>query len=125
MDIEQEHQVLVVTTTAPSVEEARRMAQLILASRLASCVQVDAGITSFYRWEGRDCETPEWRLVIKTVAGCAGPLQRLLAQHHPYDTPLFVATVAAASAAYAAWVRSEVDVPAPAAPDGAAQPSSA
>lgn len=32
-------------------------------------------------------------------------------ERHPYDLPLFVATVASASKAYADWVRVEVQLP--------------
>lgn len=103
--------ILTVTTTVASPDQARALARHLLDSGLAACVQVDAAITSFYRWAGRSCEDPEVRLVIKTLPECEAALQALFAAHHPYDVPQFVATPARASAGYAKWVRECVRTP--------------
>lgn len=101
-------EILVVTTTVASREAAAALARQILERRLAACVQLDAEVTSFYRWEGRACEDPEVRLVVKTLPGCEPALAALFAEHHPYDLPQFVAMTVRASAGYARWVRDEV-----------------
>lgn len=100
-----ETDILVVTTTVADWPAARSLAQLILQGRLAACVQLDPGVTSLYRWEGRLCEEPEVRLVIKTLPRCLDALQALFAQHHPYELAQCVAFPASAGAAYAQWVR--------------------
>jgi periplasmic divalent cation tolerance protein len=104
-------EILSVSTTVASMEEARTLAQSILERRLAACVQLDAVVNSMYRWKGELCQEPEVRIVIKTLPGCAGALQALFAAEHPYELPQFVATTAQASAAYARWVQAEVVVP--------------
>src|SRR5690606_26099949 len=91
-----------------SPAEAQALARAILARRLAACVQAEEGLTSFYRWDGKDCADPEVRLTIKTLPACEGGLQALFAEQHPYDVPQFVASTLRASAAYAQWVREEV-----------------
>jgi periplasmic divalent cation tolerance protein len=106
-----DHDVLSVTTTVGSMEDARRLARGLVERRLAACVQVEEGLLSFYRWEGRLCEDPEVRLTIKTRAECADALRDWLAEHHPYEVPQILAVVMRASAAYAQWVRAEVDMP--------------
>ena len=103
--------ILSVTTTVSSLEAAKTLAREILAQKLAACVQVDQGVISLYRWKGELCEEPEVRLVIKTLPGCEAALQALLARHHPYDLPQFLAQHTSASEAYAHWVRAEVAVP--------------
>lgn len=103
--------VLTVTTTLGSRADAQRLARAILQRRLAACVQVEEGLTSFYRWEGKDCEDPEVRLTIKTLPACAEALQVLFSEQHPYEVPQFVAVGMQGSGAYAAWVRAEVVVP--------------
>lgn len=108
--------ILVVTTTVGSVEAAEALARRIVGQRLAACVQLDKEVTSFYRWRGQLNEDAEARLVIKTIPGAQAALQALFAEHHPYELPQFVATVAQASAAYARWVRAEVLLPAADAP---------
>ena len=102
-----ETDILIVTTTVGSAADAQRLARELVERRLAACVQVDAGVTSFYRWEGKLCEDAEWRLVIKTQARHEAALQAFFAEHHPYEVPQFVAWPAAASAAYGEWVRAE------------------
>ncbi|HET8745291.1 MAG TPA: divalent-cation tolerance protein CutA [Ramlibacter sp.] len=103
--------ILAVTTTVGSAADARKLARAIVQARLGACVQVEEGLTSFYRWEGRDCEEAEVRLTIKTLPGCAEALQALLREQHPYDLPQFVAVRMQAGEAYYDWVRSEVALP--------------
>jgi periplasmic divalent cation tolerance protein len=91
--------------------DAEALARAILERRLAACVQLEEGLTSFYRWQGRDCADPEVRLTLKTLPACAGALQALFADKHPYDLPQFLATCMRASPEYHAWVRAEVSVP--------------
>jgi periplasmic divalent cation tolerance protein len=104
-------EVLTVTTTVATIDQARDLARRILDGRLAACVQIEAGLRSFYRWEGKLCEETEVRLVIKTLPACEAPLQALFARHHPYELPQFVAWPGHASADYAHWVRGEVRPP--------------
>jgi periplasmic divalent cation tolerance protein len=103
-----ESDILSVTTTVGSLADAQALARRIVAARLAACVQVDEGVQSFYRWEGKDCEEAEVRLTIKTVTACVQALQALFAQAHPYQVPQFLTVPMRASPAYAAWVRAEV-----------------
>lgn len=104
---DEEKDILSVTTTVGSLAQAHALAREILSQRLAACVQVEEGVTSFYRWKGKACEESEVRLVIKTVPGAEGPLQALFAHRHPYEVPQFLAVKMRASEAYARWARSE------------------
>jgi periplasmic divalent cation tolerance protein len=105
------HDILVVTTTVATAEDGRRLAQALIEQRLAACVQLDLGITSLYRWEGRACEDAEVRLVIKTLPQHEPALQAWLLEQHPYQLPQYLAVRASASAAYAQWVRAQVAAP--------------
>lgn len=107
--------ILAVTTTAGSVADGQALARAILERRLAACVQLEEGLTSFYRWQGKDCEDAEVRLTIKTLPECEDGLLALFRERHPYEVPQFVAVRMRASEGYAAWVRSEVVPPAVAA----------
>lgn len=103
-----DHDILTVTTTVGSMDDARRLARDLVQRRLAACVQVDPIAASFYRWEGRLCEDPEVRLSIKTLPRLRHALAAGLAELHPYGLPQFLAVAQEASAGYADWVRSEV-----------------
>jgi periplasmic divalent cation tolerance protein len=103
--------ILAVTTTVGSLADAQLLGRTLVERRLAACVQIEEGLTSIYRWEGRQCEDPEVRLTIKTLPECAAALEALFAEKHPYEVPQFLATRMQASAGYYAWVRGEVTVP--------------
>ena len=100
--------ILSVTTTVGSRSDGEALAKAILGRRLAACVQLEEGLTSFYRWQGKDCADPEVRLTIKTLPGCAEALRALFEEKHPYEVPQFLAAGMHASPEYLAWVRSEV-----------------
>jgi periplasmic divalent cation tolerance protein len=100
--------ILTVTTTVGSRAAAESLAGAILGSRLAACVQVEEGLTSFYRWEGKDCADTEVRLTIKTVPGREQALLALFREKHPYEVPQFVAVAGRGSESYAGWVRGEL-----------------
>ena len=104
-----DHDILTVTTTVGAMEDAQRLARAIVEQRLAACVQVEAVGASFYRWKGQLCDDPEVRLSIKTLPRLRGELERFFAQAHPYDLPQFLCATQQASAAYADWVRGEVN----------------
>jgi periplasmic divalent cation tolerance protein len=103
-----ETNILSVTTTVADPAVARQLARWVLERRLAACVQLDEAVTSLYRWQGELCEEKEIRLVIKTLPACLPRLQALLAEHHPYELPQFLACTMAASEAYAKWVADAV-----------------
>ena len=111
MENTQGRDMLMVTTTVGSREDARKLARAIVQARLAACVQVEDGLTSFYRWQGKECEDAEVRLTIKTLPGCEAALQALFAQQHPYQVPQFVAMRMQASEGYHDWARGEVTLP--------------
>ena len=99
--------VLTVTTTVGSMEDAARLARALVDARLAACVQVEPIAASFYRWEGKLCEEPEVRLTIKTAPPRLDAMQVFFRDHHPYDVPQFVVIPCRASGAYGGWVKSE------------------
>jgi periplasmic divalent cation tolerance protein len=104
--------ILSVTTTVGSVADGQALARAVLERRLAACVQLEEGLVSLYRWDGQDCQDAEVRLTLKTLPGCERALEALFEEKHPYEVPQFLAVAMRSSAAYAAWVRSEVRLPA-------------
>ena len=57
---------IVVFVTCGSEEEALKIANALVESRLAACANLVAPIRSIYRWEGRIWDEKEWLLIIKT-----------------------------------------------------------
>lgn len=104
--------ILSLTTTVASLEDAQRLAAALLEQRLAACVQLDAGLQSHYRWQGALCAEEEVRLTVKSLPALLPQLQAFMAEHHPYDVPQLLWQTLAASAGYDEWVRGEVRAPA-------------
>ena len=56
---------VVVLVTAPSTEEAARIARVLVEEKLAACGNVVPGVRSIYRWQGKICDEQEALLVLK------------------------------------------------------------
>ena len=102
-------EILSLTTTVASREDAERLARALLGRRLAACVQIDDGVQSHYRWKGETCADAEVRLTIKSLPARLAAIQAFMAEQHPYELPQLLWQVMAASPAYAEWVRQEVE----------------
>ena len=99
-----------VTTTAPSKEEAGRIAKLLVERRLAACVQVAGPVESHYRWKGNLERSTEWLCLIKTTRMNYPAVEAAIRASHPYEVPEIVACpIESASASYLAWLRAETD----------------
>lgn len=98
-----------VTTTCACQATARQLADQLVQARLAACVQIIGPIESVYRWQGEIQRQAEWSCKIKACLSHAEQLIAFIAEHHPYEVPeILVHRVEAAHAAYAQWVRSEL-----------------
>ena len=99
----------VVLITAPEGEASRELARALVARRLAACVNVLAGATSVYRWEGAVEAEPEGLLIAKTTAAMVPRIEDFLREGHPYEVPECVSLApASVEARYLAWLRAEV-----------------
>lgn len=99
----------VVLVTAPSAEEAGRLAELLVSERLAACVNIVAITASVYRWQGAVHREPEHLLIIKTEQARIEAMRTRLVEAHPYEVPEFlVLSVEQGLPAYLDWVAAEV-----------------
>src|SRR5690242_9998969 len=100
---------LIVLVTAPSAEEASRMADALVGARLAACVNIVSGIESVYRWEGKVARDSETLMIIKTTDDRYAELERQVKALHSYTTPEVVAIrIERGSAAYLKWLGESV-----------------
>jgi periplasmic divalent cation tolerance protein len=99
--------VQVITTTA-SREDAERIAQALVAERLAACVQVLGPMASTYRWQGAIETAQEWLCLVKSRGELYGKIEEAIRRLHPYEVPEILALpVVAGSGAYLAWLDGE------------------
>jgi len=102
--------ILVVVTSLPNLELAKNLAKSLVDAQLAACVQIQEGVTSFYRWEGKVCEEQEVLLSAKTTNEKWQEISIFIQSAHPYDLPEILAfTPAQHDEQYGKWVQSEVN----------------
>ena len=101
--------VRVVLVTCPNKTVARRLANALIARRLAACVNTLPGVESIFRWQGRVDRCREVLLIVKTTASAVARLRRIVCALHPYDVPEVMALpVVAGHRPYLQWVAESV-----------------
>jgi periplasmic divalent cation tolerance protein len=100
----------VVFCTAGSEAEASRIAAALVERRLAACVNVVAGISSTYRWEGAIRTDAEWLLIVKTRRDRFEEVRAAIRELHSYELPeIVMLDIAAGDPAYLAWIDANLD----------------
>ncbi|WP_174873586.1 divalent-cation tolerance protein CutA [Vogesella oryzae] len=101
--------VLLVVCNVPDAMVADRLAETLVAERLAACVNILPECDSVYRWQGQLERAREIPLLIKTADTVYAALEQRIQELHPYDVPEIIALpLAAGSMAYQQWVMAEV-----------------
>jgi len=96
-------------TTLPGDFDATALAQDLVGSGHAACVNIIPGLKSVYTWEGVPQVDQEQQLVIKTTEHQVDALWEALSERHPYDVPEFlVVPVIDGSEEYLNWVDKNV-----------------
>jgi periplasmic divalent cation tolerance protein len=99
---------LLVITSVPDHAAAVKLAERLVDERLAACVNVMAGCTSVYRWQGKSEASAEVPLFIKTVEERYDRLEELVRSMHPYELPEIIAVpVQNGLAGYLKWLSDE------------------
>jgi len=97
---------IVVLMTAASLDEAGRIADMLVEARLAACVQILPGIQSIYRWQGQVAHEREVLLLAKTASDRFDELVKPVTAIHSYKTPEIIALpIKAAAKPYLKWLR--------------------
>jgi periplasmic divalent cation tolerance protein len=98
-----------IISTAPSRDEASRIAMALVEESLAACVNVTGPIHSVYRWQGKVEDAQEFLLLIKTTSSKSANAIARLRQLHSYELPEAIALdIEGGSADYLRWIRESV-----------------
>ena len=99
-------------TTVGSEAAAEQLARGFVESGLVSCVQVESGVISHYKWKGEYCRESEWRLMVKFASSKNTEVQAFIEQEHPYENPEWLVVRADSVApAYLRWALAEQSNP--------------
>lgn len=99
---------IVVLITAPSSEEAVKIAKALVEERLAACANIIRDIRSVFRWEGKIEDDSEVLIVIKTREALFEDLEKRVRELHSYSVPEVIALpIVKGSEAYLNWLGEE------------------
>ncbi len=99
---------IIVLITAKEEGEAARIAEELVDSRLAACVNVVKGIRSIYSWKGKREDETEVLMVVKTRRDLFDGLKKRIKELHSYSIPEIIALpVIEGSEEYLEWLREE------------------
>lgn len=101
-------EILLVLTNLPNRESAQRVANALIESRAAACINILAECTSVYRWQEKTETASEVPLLIKTTRSAYPQLEAVIHAHHPYELPEIIAvSVNAGLPDYLKWIAQE------------------
>ena len=96
---------LVCYCSCPDPATAERIANALVAERLAACVNIVPGIRSVYRWRNAVKNADEVLLMIKTAEDRLDALTARVTSLHPAELPELIAVeVVGGLPAYLSWV---------------------
>ena len=94
--------------TAPSDKAGAGIAEKIVQSRLAACVNIVPMVQSVYWWKGKRERAKEAMLIVKTRKKSFLKLIAFVQKIHPYSVPEIIALpIEAGSPAYLKWLAAE------------------
>ncbi len=96
--------VLIVTACA-SQDEAIKIAQALVLSKLVACAQIHGDMTSIYEWGGKLETSREVPLHLKTINGHWEEIRKIIQSMHSYEVPEIIATpIIEISDEYSKWL---------------------
>ena len=101
---------LLVLTNLPDAASAKKIANALIESRAAACVNVLAECHSVYRWQGQVETAAEIPLMIKTTVANYPLVEQIVRAQHPYDVPELIAIpITHGLPAYLDWLTTETE----------------
>ncbi len=101
------HDFIVVMTTCPNSEEAKRVSSALMEARLAACIQ-SSQIESTYRWQGGIETENEVRLLLKSRADLFDKIVSVIKSESSYDNPEIISIpILQGTSEYLDWIVEE------------------
>lgn len=102
------NKIVVVMVTTANQDEAAKIAEHVVTSRLAACASTLPMVRSTYWWEGKVMTDQESLVLIKTTSDKYLDLQETITKLHSYKVPEIIAIpVTEGLRPYLDWVRGE------------------
>ncbi len=96
----------IVLCTCPDMGAAEGIANQVVTSGLAACVNIVPGLKSVYLWKGAVEADDELLLLIKTTEARYQELEAAIREAHPYELPEIVCVpILAGLPGYLQWIQ--------------------
>jgi len=96
---------LLIITTAPNDATSEKIANTLVESGLATCVNILPGMRSIYKWQGKLESGHEQLLLIKACSSHYPAIETQIESLHPYELPEIIAvSIDVGLPAYLDWV---------------------
>jgi periplasmic divalent cation tolerance protein len=96
---------ILVFVTCGNAKEAEQIGRSLVEKRLAACVNVLPGLTSWYWWENKLTQDQEILMVIKSSREIFRELEKEVLRLHSYAVPEVVALpIVEGSMNYLSWI---------------------
>lgn len=103
-----ENRFIIVLCTCPDNAIAKGLAQDLVESRFAACINIIPNIQSVYRWDNKVTSSDEFLLVIKSTLAQYKQIEDLIFKKHPYDCPEVIACeISHGASNYLNWLQTE------------------
>jgi periplasmic divalent cation tolerance protein len=98
---------IMVLTTCNSSEVASSIANILVANKLAACVNIVNNVESVYQWQGKIEHDKEILLIIKTRQSLFSQIEQMIQELHNYELPEIIAVpIEAGEKNYLNWIQS-------------------
>lgn len=100
---------VIVLITASGPKEAEKISKVLVAKKLAACVNTIPKIFSRYWWKGKIERASESLLIIKTKKTCVARLIREIKSIHSYTVPEVIALpILSGNPDYLNWIQENI-----------------
>ena len=99
---------IIIMTNLPDRTSALMLAEKLICSRLAACVNVLAECTSVYRWQDKIETSSETPIIIKTLAQHYMEVEKAIKKVHSDELPeIITVPISGGLPAYLQWIADE------------------
>lgn len=83
----QTNKISILYTTVANESDAKKLANIALSKKTATCVNIINSGISMYLWKGKIEESHECYLIFKTSTKLLSKLEELILKNHTYELP--------------------------------------
>ncbi len=103
---------VVVLVTSVNMEEAQKIAGLLLSERKIACVNIIKEVDSMFWWKNKIESNKETLMIIKTNSSLLDDIVTIVKKVHSYELPEVIALpIIGGSSDYLKWIKQEVSEP--------------